>query len=278
VKPLIERGQVPVVCGFVGRSLDGSITTLGRGGSDTTATLLARCLDADELVLVKDVGGVYSADPRKVEGARPLEEMSAWEANLLASSGAQVLHSKVFSYKPDGLRIRLVSYEQSINGSGTIVSGTIPELEVEIHEERVSKLTVVGEVASDPEALAGFSRLIVESGGRVLALKGMRDATTAFFTGPLKDVLNGVHPLVVSTESIKAISGSNGLALVRVRGRALDDAAAGIRIIGEALASTGVDLRDLVVGESSVDAFVDWERRFEAKKGIEESSRRRRDE
>ena len=46
VKPLIERGQVPVVCGFVGRSLDGNITTLGRGGSDTTATLLARCLGA----------------------------------------------------------------------------------------------------------------------------------------------------------------------------------------------------------------------------------------
>jgi aspartate kinase len=278
LKPLIERGKVPVVCGFVGRSLDGSITTLGRGGSDTTATLLARCLDADELVLVKDVGGVYSADPRKVEGARPLEEMSAWEANLLASSGAQVLHSKVFRYKPDGLRIRLVSYKQSLNGSGTVVSGTIPKLEVEIHEDRVSKLTVVGEVASDPEALAGVSRLIVESGGRALALKGMRDATTAFFTGPLEDVLNGVHPLVVSTGSIKAISGSNGLALVRVRGRALDDVAAGIRIIGEALSSTGIVLRDLVVGESSVDAFVDWERRFEAKKVIEESFRRRRDE
>ncbi len=278
VKPLIERGQVPVVCGFVGRSLDGSVTTLGRGGSDTTATLLARCLGADEMVLVKDVGGIYSADPRKVEGARPLVEMSAWEANLLASSGAKVLHSKVFRSKPDGLRIRLVSYEQSLNGSGTVVSGTIPELEVEIHDERVAKLTLVGEIASDPEALAGVSKLIVESGGMILSLKGMRDASTVFVTGALDDVLNGVHPLVVSTESIKAVSGTGGLALVRVRGRTLDDAAASLHTIGEALSSTGVVLRDLVVGESSVDAFVDWEKRFEAKKVIEEYFRRNRDE
>ncbi|NQT09443.1 aspartate kinase [Candidatus Bathyarchaeota archaeon] len=275
VKPLIERGQVPIVCGFVGRSLDGNITTLGRGGGDTTATLLARCLGADELVLVKDVGGVYSADPRKVEGARPLEEMSAWEANLLASSGAKILHSKVFRYKPDGLRIRLVSYEQSLNGSGTLVSGTIPELEVEIHGERVAKLTVVGEIASDPEALAGISRLIVESGGRVMSLKGMRDSSTVFVTGALDDVLNDVHPLVVSMESIKAISGTDGLALVRIRGRALDDIAAGVYSIGKALSSTGVVMWDLVVGESSVDAFVDWEKRFEAKEVIEESFRRR---
>ena len=278
VKPLIERGQVPVVCGFVGRSLDGSITTLGRGGSDTTATLLARCLGADELVLVKNVRGIYSADPRKVEGAKPLKEMSAWKASLLASSGAKVLHSKVFRYKPDGLRIRLVSYEQSLNGSGTVVSGTIPGLEVEIHDERVAKLTLVGEIASDPEALAWVFKLIVENEGRVLSLKGMRDASTVFVTGALDDVLNGVHPLVVSTESIKAVSSTSGLALIRVRGRALDDAAARLHIIGEALSSMGVVLRDLVVGESSVDAFVDWEKRFEAKIVIEESFRRNRDE
>ncbi|MBC8224105.1 hypothetical protein H8E65_05920 [Candidatus Bathyarchaeota archaeon] len=278
VKPLIERGQVPVVCGFVGRSLDGSITTLGRGGSDTTATLLARCLGADELVLVKNVRGIYSADPRKVEGAKPLKEMSAWKASLLASSGAKVLHSKVFRYKPDGLRIRLVSYEQSLNGSGTVVSGTIPGLEVEIHDERVAKLTLVGEIASDPEALAWVFKLIVENEGRVLSLKGMRDASTVFVTGALDDVLNGVHPLVVSTESIKAVSSTSGLALIRVRGRALDDAAASLHIIGEALSSMGVVLRDLVVGESSVDAFVDWEKRFEAKIVIEESFRRNRDE
>jgi len=61
--PLLNRGVTPVVSGFVGRSINGMVTTLGRGGTDTTATVLARCLGADELVLVKDVGGVYSADP-----------------------------------------------------------------------------------------------------------------------------------------------------------------------------------------------------------------------
>jgi aspartate kinase len=66
VKPLLDRGITPVVCGFVGRSLNGMVTTLGRGGTDTTATVLSQCLGADELVLVKDVGGVFSADPNLV--------------------------------------------------------------------------------------------------------------------------------------------------------------------------------------------------------------------
>ena len=156
-----------------------------------------------------------------------------------------------------------------------MVSGTIPRLEVKINDERVTKLTVVGDVATNPGALVRVSRLIVESGGRILSLKGMRDASTVFVTGALDDVLNDVHPLVVSMESIKAISGTDGLALVRIRGRALDDTAAGVYSIGKALSSTGVVMRDLVVGESSVDAFVDWEKRFEAKEVIEESFRRR---
>ena len=63
--PLIERGKTLVVCGFIGRSQNGKITTLGRGGSDTTAVILANCLDADELVLVKDVEGIYSTDQEK---------------------------------------------------------------------------------------------------------------------------------------------------------------------------------------------------------------------
>jgi len=153
LRPIIERGKTPVVCGFIGRSLNGNVTTMGRGGGDTTAVILANCLRADELVLVKDVGGVYSADPHNVKEAKLIPELRAWEANLLASTGAKVLHDKVFKYKSEGLRIRIVSRDGNLNDCGTVIGGTIPEIEIKVHENPVFILNIVGEAAASPEIL-----------------------------------------------------------------------------------------------------------------------------
>jgi aspartokinase/homoserine dehydrogenase 1 len=88
------RGAVPVVTGFIGRSDDGRTTTLGRGGSDYTAALLAAQLGADALEIWTDVAGVYSADPRLVADAFPLQHMTYREALELATFGARVLHPR----------------------------------------------------------------------------------------------------------------------------------------------------------------------------------------
>ena len=63
--PLLNEGIVPVVCGFTGRTREGKVATLGRGGGDTTAIVLGNCLKAQEVILVKDVNGIFSADPKK---------------------------------------------------------------------------------------------------------------------------------------------------------------------------------------------------------------------
>jgi aspartate kinase len=120
LKPLLTRGVTPVVSGFVGRSLSGMITTLGRGGTDTTATVLSRCLNADELVLVKDVGGVYTADPHLVQDSGMLKEISTKDAYLLSGSGAKVLHEKVFNYKNPELDIRIISRGEPLTETGTM--------------------------------------------------------------------------------------------------------------------------------------------------------------
>ena len=88
------RGAVPVVTGFIGRSEDGRTTTLGRGGSDYTAALLAAQLGASSLEIWTDVPGVFSADPRLVKDAFPLERMTYGEALELATFGARVLHPR----------------------------------------------------------------------------------------------------------------------------------------------------------------------------------------
>jgi aspartokinase/homoserine dehydrogenase 1 len=92
--PLLARRLVPVVPGFIGASSDGDVTTLGRGGSDLTAALLARALGAARVSLWKDVPGLLTADPRVVPDARVVPEMHTREAAELAYYGAKVLHPR----------------------------------------------------------------------------------------------------------------------------------------------------------------------------------------
>jgi aspartokinase/homoserine dehydrogenase 1 len=91
---LLQKGVIPVVTGFIGATEEGVLTTLGRGGSDYSATILAAALDADEVIIWTDVGGLLTADPRMVPGACTVPEISYREAAELAHFGAKVLHPK----------------------------------------------------------------------------------------------------------------------------------------------------------------------------------------
>ena len=94
LQPLLARRIIPVVPGYIGRAADGSVATLGRGGSDLTATLLGRSLGARQVVLWKDVPGILTADPRLVPDARLLPRLHHREAAEVAHYGAKVLHPR----------------------------------------------------------------------------------------------------------------------------------------------------------------------------------------
>ncbi|WP_036221928.1 aspartate kinase [Mesoaciditoga lauensis] len=92
IRTLLDEGKIPVVAGFQGMSPSGEITTLGRGGSDTTAVALAYALDADVCEIYTDVDGVYAADPRYVENPKHIDKISYDEMIEMAAHGAKVLH------------------------------------------------------------------------------------------------------------------------------------------------------------------------------------------
>jgi len=94
---VLEKGILPVVTGFIGATVEGQLTTLGRGGSDFSATILGAALDADEVIIWTDVDGVLTADPRLVPEARTIPEISYREAAELAYFGAKVLHPKTLN-------------------------------------------------------------------------------------------------------------------------------------------------------------------------------------
>ena len=94
---VLERGQIPIVAGFQGVSRRGEITTLGRGGSDTTAVAVAIALKISEVEFYKDVPGIFEEDPKKNANAKHLPEISSQDALSLAKAGAKVLHPRAIA-------------------------------------------------------------------------------------------------------------------------------------------------------------------------------------
>lgn len=94
LKPIIKQGIVPVVTGFIGANLKGETTTLGRGGSDYSASILGFALSASEVQIWTDVDGIFTADPRLVKNAKLIKEVSFQEASEMATFGAKVLHPR----------------------------------------------------------------------------------------------------------------------------------------------------------------------------------------
>lgn len=110
VREALEDGCIAIVAGFQGVSTEREITTLGRGGSDTTAVALAAALDADACEIFTDVDGVYTADPRRVAGARVIRELTHAEMLEMAANGAQVMHGRAVDIGDRfGVDIRVLS-------------------------------------------------------------------------------------------------------------------------------------------------------------------------
>ncbi|GAA4438733.1 aspartate kinase [Actinokineospora soli] len=151
VQAALDEGKIVLVAGFQGVSQDTKdITTLGRGGSDTTAVALAAALKADVCEIYTDVDGVYSADPRIVPDARRLDTVTYEEMLEMAASGAKVLMLRCVEYgRRYGVRIHVRSSYST--KPGTIVSGSVEDLNVEqamitgvAHDRSEAKVTVTG--------------------------------------------------------------------------------------------------------------------------------------
>ncbi len=144
----LAEDRVVIVAGFQGQDLEGNITTLGRGGSDTTAVALAAALNASECRIFTDVDGVYTADPRVVPNARRLNQITTEEMLELASVGAKVLQTRAVEFAGKyGVTIRVLSSFEE--GSGTLISQEIDEMEQPLisgiaYNGDEAKLTITG--------------------------------------------------------------------------------------------------------------------------------------
>lgn len=231
IREELKRGRVVIVAGFQGVSKEREVTTLGRGGSDTTAVALAAALKASECEIYTDVDGVYTADPRIVEGARKITRLSYDEMLELASLGAKVLHNRSVEI---ARRFQVpVHVRSSFNwneGSRVVRGSSMEEVVIRgiAHDKDVAKVALVGVpdrpgVASEIfQAVGGQGvnvRMIVQAGGA----DGKNDVT---FTVGSHDV-NAVLPVL---EEVRKKIGA--------RAFLYDPDVAMLSVVGEGLATS----------------------------------------
>jgi len=229
VRAALDEGKVAIVAGFQGVSRGGEVTTLGRGGSDTTAVVLAAALGAEHCEICSDVDGVYSADPRLVEGARRLDELPLDTAVALARGGSKVLLAEAVELaRRLGVRLDAASTARPA-GSGTrLPPGPAADSVVAITHD------------------AELEHVVIEAGA---SLAGCAGAARAWWTEA-----DGVHLLVDLRNLHDRARVSGG----QSRGRVATVSAVGRRLVedpdaalaaAEALAGLGVE-RWWSVGET----------------------------
>jgi aspartate kinase len=198
----IGKGHIAIVAGFQGVSQDTKdITTLGRGGSDTTAVALAAALGAEVCEIYSDVDGVYSADPRIVANARHQKTVTYEEMLELAASGAKILHLRCVEYARR-YNVPLVVRSSFSTNPGTLITGDVPVEQAIIsgvaHDLTEARVTVVG-VPDKPGEAAAIFRAVADAEVNidmiVQNVSGATDRTDISFTLPKSDLATAMASL-----------------------------------------------------------------------------------
>ncbi|ALP53958.1 aspartate kinase [Candidatus Tenderia electrophaga] len=261
----LDQGRVVVVAGFQGMDEEGNITTLGRGGSDTTAVALAAALKAEECQIYTDVDGVYTTDPRVVPEARRLERITFEEMLEMASLGSKVLQirSVEFAGKYNvPLRV-LSSFEE---GEGTLISYEEEGMEEALisgiaFNRDEAKLTIVGVpdqpgVASKILSPIGKANIEVDMIIQNVGVDGTTDFT---FTVHRNDYDKALSILEQIKQELGAreVSGDNKIVKISLVGVGMRSHAGIAGTMFEALANEGINIRMISTSEIKISVVVD---------------------
>jgi aspartate kinase len=263
VLPVIEKGTVPVIAGFVGRTLDGKITTLGRGGSDTTAFILAEALGAGEVVLVTDADGIMSGDPKVVVDPRRLQEINVNMLVGLADSGAKFIHAKALKYKPQGINVRVINHAHGdLTKEGTIITGVLAtELGVNIaYPSQVAEITVLGNHLSENPRIV---QEIMEKAKAQATVVGMSMNTNSAILYVSQEktmdaLFNEAHQTVLTHAEALAMAVKKELAFLKISGVGLEETHGIIGKISETLRVNSINISGILTIASSILLFIDW--------------------
>ena len=264
--PLLGKA-IPVVCGFLGKDENGHVTTLGRGGSDTTALLLADCLEADEIVLVKETSGVLSADPKIVLDAKQLNQLDIHEMFDLAHGGAKIIKPESLKYKLPSQKLRIVDFASgSLSVGGTEITGSFNLNSVEMTTQTgLIAVNVVCEVNAKnlSEVFSMLSQKPIYG-----VSSGRRSITVFTSNGDVPEVVNKLHRV----SSFKAISHRENVALLQVSHPVFIDSPGGVAKISTALSQQEINIIEVTTSKATINVFIEENQLRKAMEAIQNVS------
>ena len=292
LRPLLRKGIIPIVTGFIGADEDGALTTLGRGGSDYSATIVGAALKASEVIIWTDVDGILTADPRLVPGAVTIPEISYREASELAHFGAKVLHPKTLrpvmedgipvwirnTFSPSRRGTKVTPIGNANRGGvkavaaisdvalikvgeaiATVAQDAIPRMLVALRAIRTDVLLVAKSPSHDQ------IMLVVAAASAQKTVDALR---REFLAEATPDCVDDVS--VDSAVAILTVVGENLRAVKDIVGRVLDELSQnGVHILANGQGSSGCNV-SLVVARKDLDtALATTHREFERSTEVE---------
>ncbi|MCC6611999.1 MAG: aspartate kinase [Anaerolineae bacterium] len=199
--PMLERGIMPVLTGFIGATMTGKPTTLGRGGSDYTAAILGVCANATEIWIWTDVDGVMSADPLEIAEARPIRNLSITEATEMAFFGTRVLHPRMLLLlrgRDIALRVRNLFAPQQ---PGTLVRDSSAQLSEGL--QAVTSIAALALQSSSSGSLASMTALVDDVFFNTI---GTHTDITITTQSPMHTLICFVVPNAAGQEAVHTLS------------------------------------------------------------------------
>lgn len=261
----LKQGRVVIVAGFQGSDEYGNITTLGRGGSDTTAVALAAALDADECQIYTDVDGVYTTDPRVVPEARRLSRITFEEMLEMASLGSKVLQIRAVEFAGKyNVPLRVLSSFEP--GEGTLITYEEDEMEqaqisgIAFNRDE-AKLTILG-VPDQPGVAYGILGPVGDANIEVdMIIQNVGDDGTTDFTFTVHrndyDKAMSILNNVAQKLSAREVNGDNKIVKISLVGVGMRSHAGIASSMFEALAKEGINIRMISTSEIKISVVVD---------------------
>ncbi len=267
MKNLLKAGNIVIACGFQGVDEDGNITTLGRGGSDTTATALAAVMQAEMCEIYTDVEGVFTTDPRLVKTARKVERISYDEMLELASLGAGVMHSRSIEFAKK-YRVHLRVRPSYSDGPGTLIApepDTVTTVCTGVAFVRNEALISLVGLPDEPGIMSSLftalstAKIPVDMVVQNVAREGFANVS---FTVAEDELPAALKVVKVTADTLKAqeVISTTGLSKVSIVGHGMQTHTGVAARMFQVLAQKSINIKVVTTSEIKISVLIDRER------------------
>jgi aspartate kinase len=263
IQPLLEKGTVPVVTGFIAATQDGETTTLGRGGSDYTATIVGAALEADEVWIWTDVDGLMTTDPKIVPEAKLIPEMSFQEATELTIFGAKAMHPRALEpARKEGIPVRIRNVFKPENQGTLIVQDGKPKAAADgvkavtiVKNVAVITVSGAGMVGAPGTAAKVFEVLGKENINILMISQSVSEANISLVIqrSMLERAVNTLEIALLGKEFIREIAPEDDVCVVAVLGAGMKGMPGVASRIFSAVSEKGINVRMIAQGSSELN-------------------------